>query len=133
MRKQMKMNTIPGTIKNEIETYTEPVDILICFLATGVLLFLSFVGHSTLNTTYIHIPMGVGVDAQISITYYGFPLPMIGILTPVGSQQASAALWYQILGYSSVQILWTGLLFNIAIFFLISFLAIFMYRRYLQH
>ena len=128
----MKMNTIPGTIKKEIETYTEPVDILICFLATGLLLFLSFVGYSRLTTTIVHIPMGIGVDARVGITYYGFPLPMIGILTPIGSEQTSAALWYQILGYSNVQILWAGLFFNMAIFFLISFLAIFMFRRYMQ-
>lgn len=126
------MNILARKIKMELETYTEPVDILTSFLATAVLLFLSFVGYSRLSETIIHIPTGIGFEAMVYITYYGFPLPMIGILTPIGGEQNIAATWYQIVGNSNVRILWTGLLLNLTLFFLLSFSTIYLYRKYIK-
>jgi hypothetical protein len=128
----MKTQTIVRTIKKEIVTHTEPFDVLTCFMATGVLLFISFVACSRLTLKYIHIPAGIGFDAPIYATDYGFPLPMVSILTPVGPQQTSAALWNQILGSSNVQILWAGLFLDFAVFFLVSFLGVYLYRRFIH-
>jgi len=126
------MKSLPKRMKEGIENYSEPVDILTSFFATAVLMFISFVGYSRLTTTIIHIPMGIGRDAIVHITYYGFPFSMIGILTPVGGQQTTDALWYMMLGNSNVQILWAGLFINFAFFFLLSFSAIYAYRRFIR-
>ncbi len=121
-----------GNIKESIETYTEPMDILISLIFTAVLLFFSFVGFSTLKMTRLNIPIGIGTQADVYTTYYGFPLPMIGILTPIGSQQDIAATWFEMMGNSNVQILWGGLLVNFITFFLLCFFVIYVYRRFIK-
>jgi len=126
------MKRILKRIKEEILTYVEPVDIVTSLLTTAVLLFFSFVGYSRLTTADIYLPMGIGTHAVVFITLYGFPFPMVGILTPIGGQQTVAATWYWMLGNSNTQIFWTGLFSNIAIFFLSTFFAIFLYRRFIR-
>lgn len=126
------MNRIIRTIKEELENYSEPVDILTSVLMAALLMFISFVGYSRLTLTYVELKFAIATKAPVFITYYGFPFSMIGILTPIGNQQTMTATWNQIAGNSNTRVLWGGLLANFIIFFLLSFFMVYLYRKFIK-
>ena len=110
-------------IFRDIEDNFEVRELFASLLLTGVFLFLSFVGYTRFSTTEI-VDVWGGSHA-VHISYYGFPFEMIGLLTPVGSVETE---WARHAG-GLLQILWGGLVLNFALYFLLTFVIVYLSRK----
>lgn len=110
-----------------IAEYMEPKEFIICFMLTFFLLLLSFISHTRLSTTEIVCKWETYTETYpVHISYYGFPFEMVGILTPIGAMES----YYVIASKEGlVRILWSGLLANFALYFSLSFLVIYLFKR----
>lgn len=99
-------------------------ELVLCFLLTGVFLFLSFAGHTRFTTIDIIDESG-GVH-PIRIAYYGFPFEMMGIINPHGRLDQ---YWINYSGEGLFRIVWGGLILNVALFFLLAFIIVYLLRK----
>jgi hypothetical protein len=107
-----------------IESYIQQRELFICLLLTGILLFLSFVGHSRLSTT--QVTDRVGQPHTVFVSYYGFPFEMIGLLNPLNDDQSSAI---EQSGGGTLRMLWDGFFLDFVLYFLLAFVIVYSYRR----
>jgi len=110
-------------IFEDIENYIQTRELILVILLTGLLLFLSFIGHTKFSTTEITIE---GEKHTIYVSYYGFPCEMIGILNPITGMEY---YWVWQSGGGLIRVLWEGLLLNSILYFLVSLAVIYLFRR----
>jgi hypothetical protein len=111
-------------ILRDIEENFQTRELVLCFLLTGLFLFLSFIAYTNLSTVTITIKSR-GSNA-VHISYYGFPFEMIGILTPIGTVESS---WLLASGEGAIRILWGGLVLNFILYFLLAFVIVYLWKR----
>jgi len=110
-----------------IVEYMEFKEFIICFMLTIFFLLLSFILHTQLSTIELVCRWETYTETYtVHISYYGFPYKMIGILTPIGQTEN----FYVIASKEAlIRILWGGLLANIALYFSLSFLITYLFKR----
>jgi hypothetical protein len=60
------------------------------------------------------------------VSYYGYPYEMIRILNPMGGETAYGALFA---GAGLVQLLWSGLVLDFALYFLLAFFIVYLSKK----
>lgn len=114
-----------------IHVYLDRKDYIIILLLTFLFLLISFVSYTELSTTEISVTLETGVLKYIvHIAYYGFPFKMIGILTPLSDIEY---FWIYHSGSGIIRVLWGGLLLDFVIYFALSFILVYLFRRFLRH
>lgn len=109
-------------VLQDIADYMQEKQFLAVFLVTFLFLLISFVAHTRFTETTI---IWAGQSHIVHISYYGFPLEMFGIYTPMGDEM----LWIMYAGEGMFKVLWTGLALNFALFFAASFFLVYLVVR----
>jgi hypothetical protein len=109
-------------VLQDIADYMQEKQFLTVFLVTLLLLLISFVSHTRFTETAI---IWAGQSHSVHISYYGSPLEMVGIYTPMGDEM----LWIMYAGEGMFKVLWTGLALNFALFFAASFFLVYLIVR----
>jgi hypothetical protein len=107
-------------IFRDIEENFQARQLILCFLLTGLFLFFSFIGYTSLST--VEITIQYRGSETVHISYYGYPFEMIGILTPIGSGETG---WVTASGEGLFRILWAGLVVNFILYFLLAFAVVY--------
>jgi len=111
-------------IFEEVGSYVQGKELIVCFLLTILFLFLSFVGYTKLSTT--EITEITGITHTIHISYYGFPFQMVGILNPLTETEN---YWVYHSREGLFRIIWGGFLLNFVLYFLLALILVFSFRR----
>jgi hypothetical protein len=111
-------------IFEHIRDYMHEKELLMSLLLTAVFLFLSFIGHTKLTT--VAIIDKLGESHVIHSSNYGFPFEMIAIFTPFNMDES---YWINQAGGGTLRILWGGFLPNFVIYFLLSFVIVYVSQR----
>jgi predicted small integral membrane protein len=115
------------TMKNifrDIEENFQEKELVTALVLTGAFLFLAFLGHTRFTT--IALVDEHGVTWTIHVSYYGYPYEMIRILNPIGGEQAYGALFA---GAGLIQLLWSGLVLDFALYFLLAFAIVYLVKK----
>ena len=110
-------------VLDSVSNYMQERELLTCVLLTGIFLALSLVAHTRLTITTIE---SIGQPRSIHIAYYGFPLEMLGIFNPITNDES---YFLTQSGVGSLQLLWSGLAVDFAIFFALAFVIVYASRR----
>lgn len=109
----------------DIEENFQTKELVSSFLLTVLFISLSFVGYTRFTT--IPLVDSTGATWTIHVSYYGFPTEMVRVLTPIGyAETAYGALFA---GAGLVQILWGGLVLDAALYFILSFVIVYLWKK----
>jgi len=107
----------------DIADYMQEKQFVAVFAVTFLLLLVSFVSHTRFTETTI---MWAGQAHTVHISYYGFPLEMIGVYSPLDYNEE---LYIQYAGEGMFRVLGSGLALNFALFFTASFFLVYLIAR----
>jgi len=93
------------------------------FVVTFTLLLVGLASHTRFTETSI---MWADQPHTVHISYYGFPLEMIGVYSPLGNDEM---LYLQYAGEGMLKVLGGGLALNFALFFAASFFLVYLIVR----
>ena len=118
------IEVIMKNILRDIEENFQSRELVLSFLLTALFLSLALLG----NTRFTTVPLvdEHGVTWTIHVSYYGYPFEMLRILNPIGSETAYGALFA---GAGLVQILWSGLVLDFALYFLLAFVIVYLSKK----
>jgi len=95
-------------------------------ILTGLLLFISFVGHTRTRRVEVMVD---GFPTGVNAEYFGYPFEMVGLLrlTPPSIEQMEMSAVQIAEGFYkvSIEITWTGLILNIVSFSLMSLVLVY--------
>jgi len=113
-----------SNILRDIEENFQSRELVTALILTVIFLFIAFLGNTRFTT--IDLVDEHGMTWTIHVSYYGFPFEMTRILNPIGSETAYGALFA---GAGLVQILWSGLILNFALYFLLAFVVVYVAKK----
>jgi hypothetical protein len=111
-------------IFRDIEENFQSRELVATFLLTGVFLSVAFVGCTRFTT--VPLVDEHGTPWTIHVSYYGYPYEMLRILNPIGGETAYGALFA---GAGLIQLLWSGLILDFALYFLLAFVIVYLSKK----
>ena len=123
--KRSRVRALYQSFAHAVRSYIGAKEVLYIIVLTGVLLFASFALHTRVGEIEV---INQGYPTIVAIEYFGTPLEMFGI---VNSQNARSEGSPQMVANQArgLNVLWGGVLGNIAIFLLAAFVITFLVMK----
>lgn len=109
-------------IGGHVVDYVGIKELILSFFMSVLLILLSFGIQVRVST--VEIMDKFGTSHEILILYYGFPFETMGILNPISELQE-----YAIIDHGRLRMLWAGLFLDFALYFLLAFVIVYLFRR----
>jgi hypothetical protein len=112
-------------IFEDIQENFQTKELVASFLLTVLFLFLALIGYTRLTT--VQVVDTYGNTWTIHASFFGYPLQMVRVLTPIGSYENS--LTFIVTGAGTMTILLNGLFLDFALYFSLAFVIVYSAKK----